>query len=107
MLVYAEGRGGTPHCYFSITGAALYAQPWRKGYVYLLPAETSLRSRWRHCAGHTASAPQLASPVAVTPFARLQVAPGHYPFLAQIRGHDDDRLTEYAHAVMAAAPWPD
>jgi hypothetical protein len=54
-----------------------------------------------------ARVPQLASPVAVTPFARIQVAPNDFPFLAQIRGHEDDRLDEYARAVMAAAPWPD
>jgi hypothetical protein len=51
--------------------------------------------------------PQLASPVPVAPFARLRVTPGDFPFLAQIRGHDDDRLAEYARAVMAADPWPD
>jgi hypothetical protein len=58
-------------------------------------------------AGHTARVPQLASPVAVRPFARLQVAPSDFPFLPHIRGHDDERLAEYAEAVMAAAPWPE
>ena len=43
----------------------------------------------------------------MTPFARLQVAPVNFPFLAQICGHEDDRLAEYAQAVMAAAAWPD
>jgi hypothetical protein len=40
------------------------------------------------------------------PVLSLRLAPGDFPFLAQIRGHDDDRLAEYAKAVMAAAPWP-
>ena len=57
-------------------------------------------------AGHAARIPQLASPRAVAPFARLQVAPDDFPFLAHIRGHEDDRLAEYAQAVMSAAPWP-
>ena len=56
-------------------------------------------------AGRAARVPQLASPV-VEPFARLQVAPSDFPFLAEIRGHEDDRLAEYAQAVMAAEPWP-
>lgn len=56
--------------------------------------------------GHRARVPQLASPEAVEPFARVRVAPGDFPFLAQIRGHEDHRLGEYAEAVMAAAPWP-
>ena len=103
----AEDRRGLPYYYFSITGDALNEKPWRTGYVYLLPAETFVEQPAGTYAGHAARAPQLASPVAVTPFARLQVAPGDFLFLAHIRGHEDDRLAEYAQAVMAAAPWPD
>ena len=107
QLVDADGRRGLPHYYFSITRDALHARPWRTGYVYLLPAETFVAQPPAAYAGHAARVPQLASPVEVTPFARLQVAPRHFPFLARIRGHADDRLAEYAHAVMAAEPWPD
>ena len=107
LLLDAEGRRGLPHYYFSITGDALRKQPWRTGYVYLLPPQTFLAQPAGTYGGHAARIPQLASPVAVTPFARLRVAPGDFPFLAQIRGHEDDRLAEYARAVMAAAPWPD
>ena len=57
--------------------------------------------------GHTARVPQPGvSPVAVAPHARVQVTPEDFPFLAHIRGHDDERLAEYAQAVMSAAPWP-
>jgi len=106
LLVDAEGRPGLPHYFFSITGDALREQPWRTGYVYFLPAETFVAQPAATYAGSTARVPQLASPVAVTPFARLRVTPGDFPFLAQIRGHEDSRLGEYAQAVMAAAPWP-
>ena len=107
LVTDPEGRRELPYYYFSVTDGALPAQPWRTGFVYLLPAETFVAQPAGTYAGHAARVPQLASPVAVTPFARLQVAPGDFPFLAQIRGHDDDRLAEYAQAVMAAAPWPD
>lgn len=107
LLEDEESRHRPPYYYFSITDSALGEQPWRTGHVYLLPAETFVAQPAGPYAGHTARVPQLASPVAVTPFARLQVAPGDFPFLAQIRGHDDDRLAEYAQAVMSAAPWPD
>ena len=49
----------------------------------------------------------LASPVPVEPFARLRIEPSDFPFLDRIFGHDDDRLPEYAEAVMTAAPWPE
>jgi hypothetical protein len=107
LLMDAEGCPSAPHYYFSITGSALHRRPWRTGYVYFLPAESFVEQPAGMYAGHVARIPQLASPVAVTPFARLQIAPNDFPFLAQIRGHEDDRLAEYARAVMAAAPWPD
>jgi hypothetical protein len=107
LLTDAEGPRGLPHYYFSITDVALPEQPWRTGYVYFLPADTFVAQPGGTYAGHAARIPQLASPVAVTPFARLQVTPSDFPFLAQIRGHEDDRLAEYAQAVMAAAPWPE
>jgi hypothetical protein len=107
LLMDPEGRPGVPHYFFSITRGALAQRPWRTGYVYFLPPESFVEQPADTYAGHAARVPQLASPVAVTPFARLRVAPGDFPFLAHIRGHDDDRLAEYAQAVMAAAPWPD
>jgi hypothetical protein len=107
LLMDAEGRRDAPYYYFSITDGALPERPWRTGYVYFLPAETFVPQPAATYAGYTARVPQLASPVAVTPFARLRVAPGDFPFLSQIRGHEDSRLGEYAQAVMAAAPWPD
>jgi hypothetical protein len=50
---------------------------------------------------------QLASPVPVQPLAKLTVTPQDFPFLAQIRGHDDGRLQEYATALQTGAPWPE
>lgn len=107
FLLDSSGRPRTPHYYFSISRDALQAQPWRSGYLYLLPAESFVEQAPGEYGGHRARVPQLASPVSVVPFARLRVSPGDFPFLAQIRGHDDERLAEYAQAVMTASPWPD
>ena len=106
VLLDSEGRPGTPHYYFSISGDALEKRPWRTGYVYLLPAQGFVEQPSGPYGGHVARVPQLASPVAVAPRARVQVTPEDFPFLAHIRSHDDDRLAEYAQAVMSAAPWP-
>jgi hypothetical protein len=107
LVMDSDGGPDLPYYYFSITRCALEQRPWRTGYVYFLPSEDFVEQPSGTYAGHTARVPQLASPVAVAPFARLRVAPSDFPFLAHIRGHDDDRLAEYAQAVMAAAPWPD
>jgi hypothetical protein len=98
---------GDAYYYFSVSRQALPLRPWRTGYVYLLPADTFVEQPGGVYAGRPAHIPQLASPVAVTPFARLRIAPRSFPFLGRIRGHDDERLAEYAQAVMAAAPWPE
>ena len=102
-----EGRPGVPHYYFSISRAALAQRPWRTGYVYLLPADTFVGQEPGEYGGVTARVPQLASPVPVAPLARVRIEADDFPFLAQIRGHEDERLAEYAQAVMSAAPWPD
>src|SRR3954464_335010 len=98
---------GDAYYYFSVSRKALRLQPWRTGYLYLLPAETFVEQPGGVYAGRPAHIAQLASPVAVRPFARLRVAPRSFPFLDRIRGHDDERLADYAQAVMAAAPWPE
>jgi hypothetical protein len=98
---------GKAYYYFSISRDALPRRPWRTGYLYFLPVDTFVEQRGDVYAGLRARVPQLASPVAVTPFARLRVSPASFPFLEAIRGHDDERLGEYARAVMAAQPWPE
>ena len=97
---------GDAYYYFSVSRQALARRPWRTGYLYFLPADTFVEQPGGVYAGYEARVPQLASPAAVTPFARMRVAPRSFPFLERIRGHDDERLAEYAQAVMAAAPWP-
>jgi hypothetical protein len=98
---------GEAYYYFSVSRQALAERPWRTGYLYFLPAETFVEQPGDLYAGRPARIPQLASPVAVTPFARLRVAPRSFPFVGSIRGHDDGRLADYARAVMAAEPWPE
>lgn len=98
---------GDAYYYFSVSRQALPLRPWHTGYLYLLPADTFVEQPGAVYAGRPAHIAQLASPVAVRPFARLRIAPRSFPFLDRIRGHDDERLADYAQAVMAAAPWPE
>ena len=102
-----DGRQGVPHYFFSISRQVREHEPWRTGYLYLLPSETFVEQPSGPFAGQVGRIPQLASPVPVRPSARLAIAPDDFPFLEDIGGHDDDRLAEYAEAVMSAAPWPE
>ena len=91
---------------FSVSQSALPSQPWRTGTVYLLPRKTFSTQPPMAFGSYQVHFAQLASLVPVEPMAKLTVTPDDFPFLAQIRGHDDERLQEYATALQTGAPWP-
>jgi len=101
-----EGWVSEPRYVFSVSDKALPHAPWREGVVYLLPRTTFETQAPMSFGPFEVRIAQLASLEPVTPLARLQISPSDFPFLAQIRGHDDARLAEYAHALSTGAPWP-
>jgi hypothetical protein len=95
-----------PYYVFSVSQSALPGQPWRTGTVYLLPRSPFVVQPPLAFGSSQVLIPQLASFVAVQPLAKLTVTPADFPFLMQIRGHDDERLQVYATALQTGAPWP-
>jgi hypothetical protein len=95
-----------PYYVFSVSLSSLPNQPWRTGTVYLLPRSTFTSQPALAFGSYQAQIAQLASFVPVQPLAKLTVTPEDFPFLMQIRGHDDQRLQEYATALQTGAPWP-
>jgi hypothetical protein len=95
-----------PYYVFSVSQSALASQPWRTGTVYLLPRGTFTTQPSIPFGASEVQIAQLASLVPVRPLAKLTVTPEDFPFLMQIRGHDDRRLQEYATALQTGAPWP-
>jgi len=91
---------------FSVSQSALASQPWRTGTVYLLPRLTFTNQPPMPFGSSKVHIAQLASFVPVQPLAKLTVTPQDFPFLLQIRGHDDQRLQKYATALQTGAPWP-
>ena len=106
-LADAAGKVSPPRYVFSISRSALPNRPWRSGTVYVLPGDSFTLQPPLRFGEFEVRIPQLASLVAVRPVARVAVEPADFPFLADIRGHDDDRLAEYAHALESGAPWPE
>jgi len=95
-----------PYYVFSISQSSLPSQPWRTGTVYLLPRGTFTAQPSIAFGSNEVHIAQLASLEPVQPLAKLTVTPEEFPFLSQIRGHDDERLQEYATALQTGAPWP-
>jgi hypothetical protein len=101
------GSVAGPFYFFSVSDFALPSGPWRTGTVYLLPRQTfSLQPPFVVGPAEVLVA-QLASFVPVQPLARLTVEPADFPFLEQVRGHDDTRFAEYGAALQSGAPLPD
>ena len=95
-----------PYYVFSVSQSALPNQPWRTGTVYLLPRRTFTVQSPMAFGSYQVHIAQLASFEPVQPLAKLTITPEDFPFLQQIRGHDDQRLQEYATALQTGAPWP-
>jgi hypothetical protein len=96
-----------PYYVFSVSKSALPGRPWRTGTIYLLPRGRFITQTPFPFGDFQVHVAQLASFEPVQPLAKLTVTPEDFPFLAQIRGHDDERLQEYATALETGAPWPD
>jgi hypothetical protein len=105
-LTDESGTRQGPYYVFSVSQSALPNQPWRTGTVYLLPRSTFITQSPMAFGSYQVHIAQLASFVPVQPLAKLTVTPADFPFLMQIRGHDDQRLQEYATALQTGAPWP-
>ena len=102
-----SGQVAGPFYFFSISQAALAHQPWRSGTVYLLPRAPFMTQPSVTFGDSEVHIAQLASLEPVAPLARLIVEPEDFPFLHQIRGHDDARLEEYANALQTGAELPE
>jgi hypothetical protein len=105
-LVDETGTQHGPYYVFSVSQSALASQPWRTGTIYVLPRTTFETQPPMAFGSSEVHIAQLASLVPVQPLAKLTVTPEDFPFLMQIRGHNDQRLQEYATALQTGAPWP-
>ncbi len=100
------GASHGPYYVFSVSQSVLASQPWRVGTIYLLPRGKFVVQPPMPFGSNEVHIAQLASFEPVEPLAKLTITPADFPFLTQIRGHDDQRLQEYATALQTGAPWP-
>lgn len=106
-VVTSTGESSDPFYFFSISQSARVHEPWRAGTVYILPRTTFEPQMPIASDNGTIHVLQWASPVLVTPLAKFRVTPADFPFLDQIRGHDDQVQQERIHANPDGFPWID
>ncbi len=96
-----------PYYFFSLTHSALIRKPWCDGAIYILPRATFEQEPAQSMMGAKIVFPHWISPQAARPAAKLLVHPEDFPFLAQVHGHDDEKLAQLAAANPNGYPWPE
>jgi hypothetical protein len=104
-VITPTGTRSEPFYFFSISQTALEHQPWRTGTVYILPRASFEQQAALATPGAEIQVMQWASAERVKPFAKLTVRPNDFPFLKQIRGHDDTLQWQRANANPDGFPW--
>lgn len=94
-----------PLYFFSITYSALLRKPWCDGVIYILPRGTFQREPAQQMMGAELHFPHWISSTPAKPIAKLHVQSQDFPFLAEVHGHDDEKLTNLAAADPNGFPW--
>ena len=95
-----------PLYFFSITHVALLQKPWCEGAIYILPRDDFEQEPAQQMLGAEIIFPHWISPKPARPLAKVRVQPQDFPFLAQVHGHNDEKLTLLASTDPNGFPWP-
>ena len=96
-----------PVYFFSITHSVLLRGPWCEGMIYILPRRSFEQEAPQQIRGMEIVIPHWICTSPSKPIAKLPVEPRDFPFLAQIHGHNDERLVQLATANPGGFPWPE
>ena len=96
-----------PLYFFSITHSALLQKPWCDGVVYILLRENFEQELPQQMLGASIIFPHWTSFEPAEPVAKLLVQPQDFPFLAEVHGHNDEKLARLAAQDANGFPWPE
>lgn len=96
-----------PLYFFSITSSALLQKPWCDGVVYVLPRAHFTQEPAQKILGAKVTFPHWVSAKPAKPVAKLRIQPQDFPFINEIHGHNDEKLSQLALANPNGFPWPD
>lgn len=105
---FIEGDNLSEHYYFfSQSKWVRDMNSWKNGWVYVLPKDTFVKDPMNEMGEHKFELAHWASLVEVRPIACVSIEPTDFPFLEQIRGHDDDTLWQRIKDDPNGFPWVD
>jgi hypothetical protein len=93
--------------FFSITKNILENYPWRDGVMYVLPKDGFVLQPPHPLGDCIIHEFHWANLNAVKPLAKLRISPEDFPFLGQVRGHDNAVIEERMKVNPARFPWLD
>jgi hypothetical protein len=96
-----------PLYFFSITHSALLQNPWCEGAIYILPRENFAQEAPQQVMGAEIIFPHWIGTRPTKPIAKILVQPQDFPFLAQVHGHNDEKLERLAAVNPDGFPWPE
>jgi len=99
------GALSAPLYFFSITQAALIQRPWGEGAIYILSRQQFEQEAPQNLQGVDIIFPHWISRHPAPPLAKLTVGPEDFPFLAQIHGHNNEKLRHLATSDPQGYPW--
>ena len=72
----------------------LVKKPWCGGAIYILPRQNFIQEAAQQIQGVEIIFPHWICSIPAKPVGRIMVGPTDFPFLAQIHGHDDEKLVK-------------
>ena len=78
-----------------------------EGMIYILPRRHFGQEASHQVQGVEIVLPHWISSLPANPAAKLHVGPQDFPFLAQIYGHNDEKLVQLATTDPSGFPWPE
>jgi hypothetical protein len=91
--------------FFSVTQNILEKYPWREGFIYILPREGFILQPPHPLGDFIIHELHWANLNPVKPLAKLKVLPEDFPFLSQVRRHDNAIVQARAKANPSGFPW--
>ncbi|WP_346111058.1 hypothetical protein [Nonomuraea maheshkhaliensis] len=103
MVNSCSDIAGETYYYFSVSRPVLDLHPWQEGTIYLLSADG-----FEHQPPiRGARQRQVAKLTPAEPVAKIRVTPEEFPFLKDVRGHDDAVVRARSAADPDGFPWID
>ncbi len=101
-----QERWSQIHYFFSVVFRSMEKEPWRPGFVYLVPRSGFEQQPPYAVQSWTVLDPHFANEHIVKPICRLRVHPSAFPLLGRVRVHEDEAIIRAQAEDPLGFPWP-